>query len=389
MPKSRIISVFVLAAIACVAPATVFAQEQPASPEGLRWDLTAYAADGELVPVPWTVDAMLQLDAGVASGDGGCNGFEGTYVLDGQSLTFGDEFAVTLAACPEPETNVEDAYLGALRTVATWAITEEDVLELSDDSGEVALVFQQPSITLTAGEMAGLLGTIDELRSDVDRLSKAAERNAKLRKQVSTLKAELKNVRTELRAQRARAAEPKPAAFTSAEQVLRKGVPAAIRKTCVPRRSQNPAGTIAALQCAPRTSAVADMAYYLMDGPDASKVFEQRMDQNGVKDTGKRCSTGQKTKTYWIGGVVTTEGCYRNDNGKANLRFLEPANGCRQVKADGSWIKRPTIYVAVLGPDGDIAKLADWATADGTANPSVLTRAIKQPNAPFSPACPS
>ena len=74
----------------------MLAQEEPASPEGFRWDLTAYAADGELVPVPWTVDAMLQLDAGVASGNGGCNSFSGTYILEGESLTFGDEFVRTL-----------------------------------------------------------------------------------------------------------------------------------------------------------------------------------------------------------------------------------------------------------------------------------------------------
>ena len=293
-----------------------------------------------------------------------------------------------MTACPEDETTVDDAYLTALPMVATWAIAEE-VLQLSDAAGGVILAFEQPSIALTAGEVAGILADVEMLQSDVDKLTKAAKNNAKLRKRVSTLQAELKKVRRQLAAQKAAAAEAKPAAFSSAERVLLKGIPAAIRATCVPRRSQNPTGTIAAVQCAPKTSTVADMAYYLMDGPDASKVFEKRMTENGVKDTGKRCSTGQKTMTYWIGGGVTTEGCYRNDSGKANLRFLEPANGCKQVKVDGSWIKRPTIYIAVLGPDGDITELADWATDGGTANPSVLTKAIKQPDAPGSPACPS
>jgi len=388
MPRSRLIRVLVAAIFVVTIPSTVLAQEEPASPEGSRWDLTAYAVDGELMPVPWTVDATLQLDTGVASGDGGCNSFSGTYVLEGDSLTFDDEFVRTLAACPEDEMAVENAYLTALPMVATWAITE-GALQLSDDAGGVILALEPPSIALTAGDVAGILAEFEMLQSDVDRLTKAAKRTAKLREQVSTLKAELKDVRRQLKAQKAAAAKSKPAAFTAAERVLRRGIPAAIRDTCVPRRSQNPTGTIAAVQCAPDTSTVADMAYYLMDGPDASKVFEQRMDANGVKDSGKRCSEGQKTKTYWIGGGVTTEGCYRNDSGKANLRFLDPANGCKQVKADGSWIKRPTIYIAVLGPDGNITKLADWATDGGTARPSVLTKAIKQPNAPLSPACPS
>ena len=331
---------------------------------------------------------MLQLDSGVASGDGGCNGFTGTYVLEGESLTLSDEFARTLAACPEDEMIVENAYLTALPMVATWAIME-GALQLSDAAGGVILVFEQPSIALTARDVAAILAKTEVLQSDVDRLTKATQKTAKLREHVSTLKAELKDARSQLKAQKAAAAKPKAAAFTSAERVLLKGIPATIRGTCVPRRSQNPAGTIAALQCAPKTSTVEDMAYYLMDGPDASKVFEQRMDGNWVTDTGKRCSKGQRTKTYWVGGGVTTEGCYRNDSGKANLRFLEPANGCRQLKVDGDWIKRPTIYTAVLGPDGNIANLANWATDGGTANPSVLIEAIKQPNAPWSPACPS
>ncbi len=388
MPRYRRCRALVAAIFVVTIPSAALAQDEPDSPEGSRWDLTAYAADGELVPVPWTVDAMLQFDTGVASGDGGCNSLTGTYALEGESLTFGDEFERTLAACPEDETTVEDAYLAALPMVATWAIAE-GALQLSDGDGEVILAFEQPSIALTDSDIAAILAEFGVLQADVDRLTKAANRTTKLRKQVSTLQAKLKEVRSQLNAQKAAAAKPKPATFTSAEQVLRKGIPAAIRGTCVPRRGQNPSGTIAAVQCAPDTSAVADMAYYLMDGPDASKVFEQRMDQNGVTDSGKRCSEGQKSMTYWIGGGVTTEGCYRNAAGKANLRFLEPANGCRQVKVDGRWVKRPTIYIAVLGPDSNLTKLADWATAGGTANPSVLAKAIKQPGAPISPACPS
>lgn len=385
MPRSRLIGALVAVLFVVTIPFAVLAQDEPASPEGSRWDLTAYSLDGELVPVPWTVDAMLQLDAGVADGDGGCDAFTGSYVLDGESLTFGEESARTLAACPEEETTVEEAYLTALPRVTTWTISD-GALQLSDGSGGVILAFEQPSIALTARDVAAILADLEVLRSDVDELTKAAEKTADLRKRVSTLQTELKKVRSQLKAQKAAAAE---SAFTSAEQVLLKGIPAAIRGTCVPRRSQNPSGTIAAVQCAPGTATVADMAYYLMDGPAASKVFEQRMDENGVTDRGKRCSEGQRTKTYWIGGGVTTEGCYRNDSGKASLRFLEPANGCRQVRVDGRWIKRPTIYVAVLGPDGDIAELADWATDGGTADPSVLTKAIKQPDAPLSPACPS
>ena len=86
--------------------------------------------------------------------------------------------------------------------------------------------------------------------------------------------------------------------------------------------------------------------------------------------------------------MPTKELCYRNDDRRANLRFLEPATECRQLTAGSRTLKAPTIYVAVLGQDGNIAKLARWATDDGQARPSILTRFIQQPGSAWSDSCP-
>lgn len=183
------------------------------------------------------------------------------------------------------------------------------------------------------------------------------------------------------------AAVSQSASFTAAERMLLRAIPQRIRRTCRPRRSDLARGTVAAVQCRPAARVVRDMAYYLLDGGPAGRVFEQRRKGAGV-DRGRRCVSGKPGVTYWIGGMPTSELCYRNDDGRANLRFLEPATRCRQLKVRTKTLKTPTIYIAVLGRGRDIARLARWATDRGRARPSVLTRTISQPGSRPSPACP-
>jgi hypothetical protein len=188
------------------------------------------------------------------------------------------------------------------------------------------------------------------------------------------------------------AAEPRtvvPAArFTAAERMLLKTIPWRIRKTCVPRRSVLPRGTVAAVQCKPAARVVRDMAFYLLEGGPAERVFEQRRKQAGVRRGGS-CLSGKPRYGYWVGGMPTAELCYRNSDGRANLRILEPATPCKQLKVAGRTMKVPTIYIAVLGRGGNIGRLARWATGGGRGSPSILTRRIDQPRSPGSPGCPS
>jgi hypothetical protein len=132
---------------------------------------------------------------------------------------------------------------------------------------------------------------------------------------------------------------------------------------------------------------VRTMAYYLLDGDAAERIFERVRKGAGV-NKGRRCITGKPGVTYAIGGMPTSELCYRNAARLANLRFLEPATRCRQLEVAGRWLKVPTVYVAVKGRGPNIERLARWATDDGRGLPSVLTRKISQPGSPFSPACP-
>ncbi len=177
------------------------------------------------------------------------------------------------------------------------------------------------------------------------------------------------------------------AALTSAEKLLLSAVPGSIRPTCTARRSDLPTGTVAALQCKPAAAVVRDMAYYLMDSGPAGRVFEERRaEASVVRDA--RCVRGRPATTTWVGGMPTAELCYRNDDQRANLRFLEPATECRQLTVGDRTLRAPTIYIAVLGQGRDIAGLARWATDDGNAQASALTRFIEQPGNAWSNACP-
>ncbi len=69
--------------------------------------------------------------------------------IDGTSLLFSEEMAVTLSLCDEDLQSVEDAYLAALGQVDGWII-DDGALELSDDFGDVILTFEVPDIMLTA-----------------------------------------------------------------------------------------------------------------------------------------------------------------------------------------------------------------------------------------------
>jgi hypothetical protein len=139
---------------------------------------------------------------------------------------------------------------------------------------------------------------------------------------------------------------------------------------------------VAAVQCKPNAAVVRDMAYYLMELEDAEAVVEARQNQYVPKNAkAGKCRNG---KPSWdIAVPFGREACYRNEDGRANLRFAEGAGNCRQVTAGATQIKSPAFYVAVLGKDGKIKKLWDWA--DGRK----ITKQIKQPGAKQSPMCPS
>ena len=79
---------------------------------------------------------------GRITGFGGCNGFGGSYALDGGSIQIGPLTAMR-KACIEPEGvgELEGWYFAALERVATWSI-REDRLQLRDGEGALQVDYR-------------------------------------------------------------------------------------------------------------------------------------------------------------------------------------------------------------------------------------------------------
>jgi len=94
------------------------------------------------VAVPAEPEMFLRFGGdGKLAGNGGCNGFFGTYKLDGDAIAFGP-IGATRRACEDPVMDREMALLAALEKVATYARDRID-LELRDAGGNVLLRLRQ------------------------------------------------------------------------------------------------------------------------------------------------------------------------------------------------------------------------------------------------------
>ena len=116
------------------------------------WLLESYLnADGELVNTLADTPITLEfIDNGV-SGSAGCNSYFGSVALDESNITISDVASTLMMCAPDGLMNQESAYLQDLPTVATYAITG-DQLQMSNADGDLALTF-------SAREPEPLVGT--------------------------------------------------------------------------------------------------------------------------------------------------------------------------------------------------------------------------------------
>ncbi len=392
MIPMRVLSLFMSVALLAVLAPMAAAQDVDADPEGADWRLVEQRMEGSLAAVPLMVPASILMADGVATGSGGCNDFSGSYTLDGATLSFADEMARTLRSCaPEAEV-VEDAYLSALADITSWAISEGR-LELRDALDEIVLVFEIPGDGLTASQLAQLLARIDAADTIIAAVDSRVDDISigRLRERIKDLEDANGRLQQQLTELRANPAPTQTAAFSSAERVLLEGVPARIANTCQPLRQSLPSGTAAAVRCKPNTSHVTEMAYYLLEGDRALTLFNDRMASGGASYVDiygppgtPTCEDGVPSYLFADGGGIAGWGCFV-DGGKANLRLVQDATACKQLKVGGQTLKRPATYVAMTGPNANIVPLNDWALGG-----SGVTKTIARPKAKKSPGvvCP-
>jgi heat shock protein HslJ len=110
---------------------------------GTAWVLTAYAdGGGSLSPViNGTVITASFGEDGQISGSAGCNRYGGSFVAEGDSITFGP-LVTTLRACSDPAGVMEQetAFLTALESAASYRVADSR-LEIAAATGAVVLQF--------------------------------------------------------------------------------------------------------------------------------------------------------------------------------------------------------------------------------------------------------
>lgn len=397
MIQRRLVSMFLSVALLASVPAGAAAQPDAVGPEGTDWALTGYLVDDEIAGVPIGVDVTLLLEAGVASGSGGCNTFSGGYLIEGTSLTFDAGLTRTLRACAGAAQDVEDTYLSSLTEVAGWEVSGAE-LELSDTFGEVVLTFAAPGATLTPGQLLNLLARLDAMEVEIDALDQRIDNIsiARLRERIKNLEADNQDLKKQIGDLGRVPGTSSGSAFNAAEKVLLEGIPTRISSRCSPLRERLPVGAVAAVQCSPSTTHVTEMAYYLMGKSGALSLFDSRMEAHGLEGTSDieppgttGCWEGNPGYSFPGGGYIGGIGCYI-ENGRANLRIVQESTKCKQLRVGGKLLKRPVTYIAMTGPDRDIQRIYDWAMRSKPNNlASGLTVPIERPGARRSPNCSS
>jgi heat shock protein HslJ len=108
---------------------------------GTNWTLTSIEALGAESGTLPGADITLDFGAdGQANGAAGCNTYNGTYTVTGDTLTFGP-LITTRMACPEPVMRQEQAYLAMLANPSTIK-QEADRLTLTFDGGKTVYKYK-------------------------------------------------------------------------------------------------------------------------------------------------------------------------------------------------------------------------------------------------------
>ncbi len=112
-----------------------YTEAVPVTLTGTTWSATGINNGKEAVTslVAGTMVTAEFSEDGTLSGNAGCNTYNGTYEVSGDSLTIGP-LATTKKACEPDVTEQEANYLAALGRVTTYTI-RGDQLELRDDAG--------------------------------------------------------------------------------------------------------------------------------------------------------------------------------------------------------------------------------------------------------------
>ncbi|MCA0929024.1 YbaY family lipoprotein [Ruegeria profundi] len=105
--------------------------------ENTQW--TAVALSGTKIETERRPEIAFA-EGGAFSGSGGCNRFNGQAEISGSNISFPDNMAATLMACPPALEKVERQFFALLQEVTTYAM-EGDAMAFLDAAGEPIVTF--------------------------------------------------------------------------------------------------------------------------------------------------------------------------------------------------------------------------------------------------------
>ena len=118
--------------------------EKPISAEltNTRWQLSGLTTgDGAMMHMAIDDAIFMQIDdAGMVSGNGGCNGFGGEATIDGNKLMIGNTISTMMACAEEDKTMRESEFFAALATSDSYEILRNS-LSLYDANGDLVATF--------------------------------------------------------------------------------------------------------------------------------------------------------------------------------------------------------------------------------------------------------
>jgi heat shock protein HslJ len=129
------------------------AEEEPTA-DGLSgiWGLRSGAFEGEEITVPAQARGSIEFDGRRVSGTSFCNGFGGTYRLDGERLVL-EDLASTLVGCTGEVAAAEHAFVGVLNAPGLSVTVDPMELVLTSDAGHLRFTPVPPA------PVADLVGT--------------------------------------------------------------------------------------------------------------------------------------------------------------------------------------------------------------------------------------
>jgi heat shock protein HslJ len=114
--------------------------ETATSLEGVSWSLDSYLnAEGQTENVLNYTEITALFESGRVSGNGGCNNYAGSFVTEGNNITFSGMLS-TMMFCEDNVSSQESIYLLNLQNAATYNISDS-LLRMMDANGTVILTY--------------------------------------------------------------------------------------------------------------------------------------------------------------------------------------------------------------------------------------------------------